>query len=160
MRKIIATAAVGFALAASPAAFADQASSFLKKAITGNYAEVAMGELAKKNASSQDVKDFGDMLIKDHGNANSKALDIAKRINVTDPGGPTAKQKKDHDKLAKLRGSEFDKAFKKHMVVDHEKDIDAYTKASKASNTDVAQYAADTLPTLKKHLDKAQSLPK
>ena len=62
--------------------------------------------------------------------------------------------------MSKLNGAAFDKAFAAHMVADHKKDIAAYQKASKSKNQQVAGYAGETLPTLQKHLQTAQSLQK
>jgi hypothetical protein len=43
------------------------------------------------------------------------------------------------------------------MVADHKKDIKAYEKEAK-KNDAAGAYAKETLPTLKKHLETAQSL--
>jgi len=138
----------------------DKASAkFLTEAIQGNFAEVAMGELAQKNGQSQDVKSYGQMLVSDHGEANKKAMEAAKSMSVPSPAGPSAKQKADHDKMAKMTGAAFDKAFAQHMVSDHRKDISAYQKAAKKQDA-VGQYAQNTLPTLQKHFENAQSLQK
>ena len=67
----------------------DKASAkFLTEAIQGNFAEVAMGELAQKNGQSQDVKSYGQMLVSDHGEANKKAMEAAKAMTMNPPAGP------------------------------------------------------------------------
>src|SRR5689334_8836047 len=77
---------------------------FLTEAIQGNLAEVEMGKLAQKNGSAEGVKSFGQMLEKDHAAANEKATAAAKASGVTPPNAPTAKQKADYDKMAKMTG--------------------------------------------------------
>jgi putative membrane protein len=57
-----------------------------------------------------------------------------------------------------LSGEAFDRAFAKNMVDDHKKDIRTYEKEAKKSNDPAAGYANEALPTLKKHLEAAQSL--
>ena len=142
----------------APALAADKASSaFLVKAIQGNFAEVQMGQLAQKNGQSSEVKSFGEMLQTDHSAANDKAMDAAKELGVKAPEGPSAAQKQAYDKMAKMSGTSFDKAFAQHMVADHKKDIAEYRTESKKSDA-AGKYALDTLPTLQKHLDTAQSL--
>jgi putative membrane protein len=144
------------------AAFAqnDAASKkFLTEAIEGNYAEVEMGELAQRNAQSEDTKSFGQMLVKDHSVANKKAIEVAKSMDVTVPTGPNAKQKAEHDKMAKSTGAGFDRAFIQHMVADHKKDIAEYRKAAKNKNA-AGQYAEETLAVLQRHLDTALDLEK
>jgi putative membrane protein len=161
MRTLSILAAGAILAAVSSSAFAQGADQkFIKEAIEGNLAEVQMGKLAQQNGASQGVKDFGQMLVTDHGQANTKAQSVAQSLNVTPPTQPNAKQKKEYDKMSKLNGAAFDKAFAQHMVADHKKDIAAYQKETKSKNQTVAAMASETLPTLQKHLQTAQSLQK
>lgn len=159
--KTLLTAILAIALAGGTAMAQDKADEptqkFLAQAIEGNFAEVKMGELAQANGRSDAVRSFGRELVNDHGGANPKAMDVARSMGMTPPSGPTAKQQADHDKMAKLKGAAFDKEFGEHMVMDHRKDIGDYQKAAKMQNA-AGQYAANTLPTLQKHLKDAQSL--
>ncbi|WFU19949.1 DUF4142 domain-containing protein [Bradyrhizobium sp. CB3481] len=144
-------------LATSASAAEKPSQSFLKKAIQGNYAEVEMGKLAQQNGQSENVKNFGQMLQADHTAANEKAIDVAKSMGVTPPGGPNAKQKADYEKMSKMSGPKFDRDFAAHMVADHQKDIAEYKKASK--NADPAgEYAKGNIAVLQKHLETAKSL--
>ncbi len=151
--------AAGLALLSS-AALADPPEKFVKEAIQGNIAEVKMGELAQKNGGSAEVKSFGKMLETDHAKARDKTIGLAKELKVTPPTEPAADAKAAYDKLAKLNGAAFDKEFAAHMVKDHKKDIAAYEDEAKEKNGEVSKYAADTLPTLKKHLQSAEALAK
>lgn len=132
---------------------------FLTEAIEGNHAEVQMGELAQKNAHSEDVKSFGQMLVADHGKANQKAMEVAKSAGLTPPSGPNAKQKAEYEKLSKRAGAAFDREFVQHMVTDHKKDIAEYRKQAKVKNA-AGQYAEESLPVLQRHLDTALGLEK
>jgi len=131
--------------------------TFLTEAIEGNYAEIQMGEFAQKNGQSDGVRSVGKMLIDDHGQANRKAIDTAKSMNITAPNGPNAKQKSDYDRMARMNGPAFDKSFAQHMVKDHQKDIAAYKKQSKSKDAS-GEYAQQTLPALQMHLEEAQKL--
>ena len=157
---LLISSVMALAITVATASAQDKASNkFLTEAIQGNFAEVAMGQLAEKNGQSQEVKSYGQMLVSEHGSANQKAMDVAKSMGMNPPAGPSAKQKAEHDKMAKLNGAAFDKAFAQHMVKDHKKDIAAYQKAAKKQDA-AGQYAQATLPTLQKHLQNAQSLQK
>jgi putative membrane protein len=46
------------------------------------------------------------------------------------------------------------------MVQDHKKDISEFEKEAKKKNDPAASFANETLPTLRKHLETAQSLTK
>jgi putative membrane protein len=145
-------------LFAAPCFAQDAASQkFLKEAIEGNFAEIQMGQLAKKQASSDGVRSFGEMLEKDHSAANQKATAAATSLGMTPPTSPNNKQKADYDKMSKSSGAQFDKMFASHMVADHKKDIKDYEKAAKKKDA-AGSYATETLPALRKHLETAQSL--
>jgi putative membrane protein len=147
-------------LVTTPVLAQDKSSqTFLTKAIEGNFAEVEMGKLAQKNGSSDAVKAFGKMLETDHGDANKKAIQAAQTLSVTPPTGPNKEQKADYEKMAKMNGTAFDKMFSEHMVMDHKKDLAEYEKAAKAKDA-AGQYTSNALPTLKKHLETAESIQK
>src|SRR5262249_47225785 len=115
------------------------------------------GQLAQKNGNSDGVRSFGQMLEKDHSDANQKATNAANSLGVTPPTEPSSKQKADYDRMAKMSGAKFDQEFAKHMVADHRKDIKEYEREAK-KNDDAGKYANESLPTLRKHLQDAQSL--
>jgi putative membrane protein len=157
--SVIALVVCASAFLAGPAlAQSKPSQKFITEAIESNYAEVAMGELAQKNAQTAAVKSFGQMLITDHRQANQKAVLAAQQIGIiSPPSGPNKKQQADHDKMSKLTGVSFDKAFAQHMVRDYKKEIATYSQAAK-TNDAAGQYARETLPVLQKHLKESQAL--
>src|SRR5436190_874578 len=114
--------------AAQSAGAADQA--FAKEAAAGGLAEVALGTLAKDKASNADVKAFGDRMVTDHSKANDELKQWASSKNVTLPSDLDAKAKATQDRLSKLSGDAFDKAYMKDMVADHKTDVAAFKKES------------------------------
>lgn len=134
---------------------ADQA--FVKEAAIGGLAEVQLGNLAKQNAASADVKQFGDRMVTDHGKANDELKQWASTNNVTLPTDLDAKHKAVSDRLSKLNGDAFDKAYMREMVNDHKQDVAQFRKESTSGkNADVKAWADKTLPTLEDHLKMAQ----
>jgi putative membrane protein len=157
IRLLMAGVAAGLIMT-SPAFAQDKASQkFLKAAIEGNLAEVQLGELAQKNGDSDRVRLFGQMLQKDHSAANEKAKSAANSLGMSPPSEPNSKQKAMYDRMSKLSGENFDRQFAKDMVEDHKKDIKEYEKEAKKNDAGGA-YAKEALPTLRKHLETAQSL--
>jgi putative membrane protein len=142
---------------AGKASKADQA--FLKEAVQGDMTEVKMGELAQQKGQSDSVKTFGETLQKDHGDHLKKLQAMAQQMGAQAPSEPSAKQQADYDKLAKLSGAKFDREFAKHMVMDHKMDISKYQAEAKKTGP-LAELAKETVPTLQKHLQMAQSLDK
>jgi len=152
-------AAVVPALLTASLAFAqdEQAKSFLVEAIEGNLAEIQMGQLAQKLTTTQDLRAFAQMLEQDHTVANQKARAAASAMQIKPPTQPNSKQKADYDRLSTQIGTAFDEQFADHMVMDHKEDVEKYEKASTMSNP-AGNYAKEVLPTLRKHLQNAESL--
>jgi putative membrane protein len=132
---------------------------FIKEAAIGGMYEVEAGQLALKNASSEDVKQMAQKIVDDHTQANAKLKSIAQSKGMTDvPTQLDSKHQKELDKLGKLSGADFDRKYSSMMVSDHKDDIKAFEKESKSgTDADLKQFAAETTPTLKEHLSMAQN---
>jgi putative membrane protein len=85
---------------------------------------------------------------------------VAIAKHVTLPSALTSEQKDTKDKLAKLNGSAFDRAYADAMVTDHQKAVALFTSASQSADADVKAFAGTTLPVLKQHLQHAEDLQK
>jgi putative membrane protein len=145
------------ASAAATVAASDKA--FVKEAAIGGMAEVDLGTLAKDKASNPDVKQFGDRMVTDHSKANDELKQWAQQKNVTLPTELDAKHKATHDRLAKLSGPAFDKAYMADMVSDHVKDVAAFKKqATAAKDPDLKAWVSKTLPTLEDHLKQSREV--
>ena len=117
-----------------------------------------LGKLAQDHASSQAVKDFGQHMVDDHSKANDELKSLAQQKNVTLPADLDAKDKATIDRLSKLNGAAFDRAYMRDMVADHKKDIAEFQKESNSGlDADVKAWASKTLPTLQQHLQLAES---
>ncbi|MGO4387720.1 DUF4142 domain-containing protein [Microvirga sp. 2YAF29] len=161
-KTLILSLTLAAAVTGAPCAMAkDQPNqAFIKKAIEGNLAEVAVGQLAQQKGGSDGVKNFGRQLETDHSAANQKAMNAASSLSVTPPTEPSKQQKETYQKLSKLSGAAFDREFIKESVTDHRKDIAEYEKEAKQQNDPAAAYAKETLPALHNHLQAAQALEK
>lgn len=131
--------------------------AFVKEAATGGLMEVELGRLATEKASSPEVKQFGQRMVDDHGKANQELSTIAQQKNVQVPTELTGKAKADYDRLSKLSGEQFDRAYMQMMVRDHRKDVSDFRKQSTgAKDPDLKSFASQTLPTLEEHLKLAE----
>ncbi|HKY01689.1 MAG TPA: DUF4142 domain-containing protein [Burkholderiales bacterium] len=149
----------GFAFAADAPKLDRDTEKFFKEAAIGGIAEVEAGKLAAQKGSSADVKQFGEMMVKDHSGANAKLKDLAAKKNVTLPAELDDKHKRAAENLAKKQGADFDKAYADQMVKDHKKTIDLFEgEAKRGKDADVKAFAEATLPTLREHLKAAQQL--
>ncbi|MCC7122010.1 MAG: DUF4142 domain-containing protein, partial [Gammaproteobacteria bacterium] len=63
----------------------DKDTAFVTDAAQGGRAEVALGDLAASRAQNDMVRDFGQRMVKEHGEANTKLLDLAAGKGCTPP---------------------------------------------------------------------------
>lgn len=155
-----ASAQTSGAMAASGAAPAAD-TAFMHKAAMGGMAEVEMGNLAQQKAASDQVKQFGARMVQDHSKANDQLKQIASSKGVTLPASPDKKSQQTMDKMQKLSGAAFDKAYMSDMVADHKHDIAEFQKEAKSGkDADVKAFAEKTLPTLQEHLKMAEAADK
>ncbi|HWB82609.1 MAG TPA: DUF4142 domain-containing protein [Bryobacteraceae bacterium] len=132
-------------------------SSWAMKAAQGGMAEVKLGRLAQDNASSQAVKDFGQKMVDDHSKANDELKQVASSKGIALPSSISAKDQATYDRLSKLKGSAFDRAYMTQMVKDHRTDIAEFKReASHGSDADLKSFAQKTEPTLEQHLQLAE----
>lgn len=130
---------------------------FAMTAAQGGMAEVKLGQLAVDKASNPDVKAFGQRMVDDHTKANEQLKSVAANENVTLPTDVNAKDQAEYDKLSKLSGPEFDKAYMKGMVKDHEMDVKDFQKeANSGKDPQLKSFASTTLPILQSHLQMAK----
>lgn len=149
------TAAGGFSM--SPALAAKSPQDFLKAAIQGDNAEIKLGQQAEAHASSNDVRNFGQTLVTDHTTAKKQATAAAGALNITPPDGVTPDADAEYNKLAKMTGNAYDRAFLNYAIEDHRKDIQEFEAQAK-SHDKTSNLAQQQLPVLRKHLSIAQSL--
>lgn len=129
-----------------------------------NTWDIQTGELAVKNGSSKEIRDFGAMLARDHKNVRQQGRDLAKKLGVTPTPPKDFAMTKDHEaamkKLESLKGKEFDKAFLQHEVGYHKAVIDAVTTTllPALQNAEVKDLVTKVAPAFKAHEDAAQNM--
>ncbi|HWP43713.1 MAG TPA: DUF4142 domain-containing protein [Blastocatellia bacterium] len=143
----------------SQAALSKQDSQFVTRAAMDNMAEVELGQLAVERASNTEVKEFGQLMVDDHTKALNDIKGLATQKNVTVPTALDQKHQATKDRLSKLSGAEFDKAFMYQMVKDHEAAVKLFERQSnQGKDQALKEWAINTLPTLKNHLQMARDI--
>jgi putative membrane protein len=98
-------------------------------------------------------------MVTDHSKANAELKQIAARKNVTLPSASDDEHREKMDELSRLKGADFDRAYMKEMVDDHEHDVDKFREMAKdASDPDIKSFAAKTLPVLEAHQRMAKEV--
>jgi putative membrane protein len=134
-------------------------SRFVMDAAHAGMAEVELGKLATQKASKDEVKKFGQRMVDDHSKAGDELKSIAQGKNMTWPTEVDAKHKAVADRLTKLSGDAFDRAYMQEMVEGHRK-VAAMVRTESTSGKDpeIKAWAAKTLPTVQEHLKEAQDI--
>lgn len=129
-----------------------QDQNFVKDAAIGGMAEVQLGKLAQQNGQSDQVKQFGAKMVQDHSNADNQLQSLASAQGLTLPQQLDRKHQETMDRLSRLHGAAFDRAYMKDMVKDHNEDVSKFRReAQSARDPAVKQFAAQTLPVLQQH---------
>ena len=124
-----------------------------------NVAEIRLGELALKNAQSQEVKDYAQMMIDAHSKANDELSQVAKNHNLDFPPGPPAAAAEVGETLLSVKGAEFDKKYMGQAVKDHTNVLAEYKKAQGQVKDHLLEaYVKDTEPKVAEHLKKAKEI--
>jgi putative membrane protein len=162
------------------------APEFVWNASMSNLKEVRLGEFAEQNSTNDDVKSFARHMIHDHLAANRRltraaltdgfnlpdtnAFSIfvsndqpmkegAQLIQRETPESELRSQQLSAQQVEAFTGRDFDRAYADAMVKDHLNAIQLFENASEnVTNEDLNHIAVKTLPTLRHHLEMAQTL--
>jgi putative membrane protein len=157
MKHLLALLILAVPLVAAAADNPD--ASFYKKAAEGGLFEVDAGNLAQQKGNSQAVKDFGGMMVTDHSAANDKLKALAATKNISLPTSASIGQMATKAKLDVLSGDTFDKSYIKSQIKAHRETIALFRKEiASGQDADAKAFATATLPTLKAHLKKINSI--
>jgi putative membrane protein len=133
--------------------------NFATKAAQDGMAEVALGELATRQASNEEVKQFAQRMVDDHSRANNELRELASRKGITLPGEMHAKHKALQDRLGKLSGADFDREYVRAMIKDHDSAVTLFERQSRSGgDPELKAWAEKTLPTLREHQRLARDL--
>jgi putative membrane protein len=130
----------------------------------GDSLEIQLGQLAQSKGTSQQVRDFGAMLVTDHSAHLAKTHEIITDEDVGaepmayDPEGLRMRQM-----LTMLRnmqaGSGWDAAFLRFQASHHQNEIDLLSANIKnAHDDDLEDHIEKSLESLGKHRDHAKSV--
>ena len=141
---------------------------FVQKASMSSRMEVTVGNLAEDKAANDQVKQLAEKIADDHETANRELQSSLGTAANTGPdavrAGSDDQMMAEHEqlrqRLEKMSGAAFDRAYLEEMVKHHEKDIKEFERAAQSSNPQVRAFAERTLPVLRQHLEMSQQLQK
>ncbi len=164
----VALVAVGTACAENTAAGAAPTDAQIAMiAVTADNVDIEASKMAIEKAQDKSVKEFAELMVRDHSAVNAKATALAKKLGVTPEESATSKSlKEDGDKqmakLKALKGAEFDKAYVDSEVSYHEKVIAAVTTVliPNTKNAELKSLLESAGPIFASHLEHAKMMQK
>jgi len=122
---------------------------FVEEAAKGGMMEVAWGKEASSRGNNSDVKQFGNMMVRDHSKANNELKSIASKKGLSIP--------KDESNV----NFKNDADYMSMMVKDHKKDLSEFKhEAQSGSDPDLKAFADKTSKIIEHHLSEAQRINK
>ncbi|ADV14525.1 DUF4142 domain-containing protein [Mesorhizobium ciceri] len=150
-RQFFASLAAASILLAVPAFAADSAQAFVDKAAIGGKFEVDSSQIALGKVQDQSIKDFAQMMIRDHGAANAKLATVAGEQKLKVPSALDAQHQGDLDKLKNAQAP-IDPAYVDMQRKAHADAVKLFeTYASGGDNAGLKTFAQQTVDTLKTH---------
>lgn len=146
----------------TPMALGKADRAFMTNAAANGLFEMQAAKLAASQAKDGRVKEFAQVLQRDHAKASEGLQAVSREHNYPLPDRPAKDKQAVLDQLSTKRGGEFDSMFVRQVgIAAHEEDIKAFKRASRATRTpDLKEWIDRTLPTLEAHLKQAQELGK
>ncbi|MET1055568.1 MAG: DUF4142 domain-containing protein [Pedobacter sp.] len=120
--------------------------SFISQAASAEMNAIALSQLASKNSKNDAVKKLAEMLLNDYQKAQDELKTIAsdKGIAIRENTGTTS-----YNKLSATAEKDFDQAYLKTTLLEHQKVLSLFKQASQFSDPVIKAYAAKYLPGLK-----------
>jgi len=145
-------------LVATPSSAApnQQDQDFLVAAHQSNLAEIASGQAAVQQASTDRVRMLGQMLITDHQTLDQPVVATAQQLGVTLPDAPSPAQQAALAQVTAQSGQEFDKAWIALQISSHRATLAAGDRElATGSEPTVKALATAAAPVVQHHLDEA-----
>jgi putative membrane protein len=134
---------------------------FAMAAAIANKFEVIQAQLALRQANDSALREFAQLMIKEHS-AALKSLEVAARAaNIDLPAeiAPDERHQAKVNAIKNRKGADFDQAYRTDLVQAHQEVVvllDTY--ANRGGNAALKAWAAKTLPVVRKHQQHLQSM--
>lgn len=133
--------------------------------MTANTEEMNMAKLAKTKAHKKEVRDFANMMFKEHSKNNDKAIALAKKNNLmpkeTMDSNKMKITKEDKvEKLKQVKGKDFDKAYMQEQVSMHREVLNKIDNEflPNAQNQELKTMLQETRGKVEEHLKHAEKV--
>ncbi|MGO4573293.1 DUF4142 domain-containing protein [Microvirga sp. 2TAF3] len=145
---------------AQPDAQAPAAADFVNKAAVSNMFEIQSSQLAQQKSQNDRVRQFAQRMVQDHTAATDKLKSTAQGIQgVTVPASLDQPHEQMMQTLQNASGAGFDRAYVQMQVTAHRDAVNLFDQyAQNEDNPQLKQFAQQTLPTLREHLQSVEQI--
>jgi len=129
-----------------------------------NMLDSAAGSIAATKGTSAEVREYGQMMMRDHHSLRQQGQDLAKKLAVTPTPPANDETQAQTDRTMALlngaaKGRDFDKAYIDHEVTYHKAVLETATAAMNAAqNAELKNLIQKAAPAIQAHLDRAQAI--
>jgi putative membrane protein len=132
---------------------------FLRSAAESSATEVHLGKIAQDKASSDAIKNLGKQMVDANTQTAQQLQQAAAALKVQIPDTPPRKAKKAEEKLAKLSGADFDRAYAKMAADEQKQAVKEFEREAKNGKAEsLKDYAAKNLPVEQERQKRAEEL--
>jgi putative membrane protein len=132
--------------------------AFLLEAADNRMTDWAEGQLAADKGSNALYQQYGKRVMHDQDKMMKALHTLASEKKVELPEKLSAEREEDLSYLNATRGEWFDRRFRRLIIRNHKRDIDAFKDAAKSKDPEVRAFAQHYLPMFEKHLQMARDL--
>lgn len=130
--------------------------AYIAQAANSDLYEIQAGELASKNGQSQQVKDFGKMMVADHTRSSQEMTALVDQgdFAVPVPTRLDAEHQAMLDRLKQATGEAFDREYMAQQMTAHRKALALHQNyAQNGDDAGLKAFAAKVTPVVQKHHD-------
>lgn len=156
-----ATSPVAASTAAGNAGMANGDQAFVTEATGDGAFEIALGRMALKKSSTDQMHALAQRMVGDHTLMDSELASITGRKGAggAPPAMPVDKAQQLRDRLTPLQGDAFRNAFVDVTIRDYHLEVALFAdEAKKGHDKALRHFARSALPTLNEHLAMAQAM--
>ena len=131
------------------------ASNFIVSTASARIAIAEESRLASKEGTTDEIKEYSALMIKDQGRLLGELKRLAVLRDITLPEDETYK-----DDLSDKSGRQFNSAYIRTMISEHERDVRLFRQAITCGDPEVSAFAERYLPVIESHLKMIKSIKK
>jgi putative membrane protein len=136
-----------------------QDTTYLKRDARGAAYELDISRLAAQKAQKAQVRQYAEMIVNQHEQANQHLHEVAQANGVAVPTRPDHKDRRRMAKLQKLNGAAFDKTYLQYVKQANEQDLKQEAKEiDSTKNPQVRQFVQEEQQLDQQHAKAAQAL--